>query len=262
MKVEILDKNERKIKILLEDSNPQFANTLRRVSMGEIPILAIDSVDFMNNDSVLYDEIIAHRLGLIPLVFDPKNFHFKSDKHEPSEKGCSMCEVILVIDKKGPCTVYSKDIKSSNPDVKPLYDEIPIVELEEGMKLKVEATAILGYGKDHAKSKAAVTGYRYYPTVKLEGKLSNPEEAVKICPKNALKIDGEKAHVTTDCDLCGICMKTAKPEGKLKIIGDDKKFIFTVESISGLTAEQVILNTIDSIKEKAKEFKKELDKLK
>lgn len=259
MKIQILNKSENEIQFLLEDSNPQFANALRRIMISEIPILAIDTVDFSLNDSVLYNEIIAHRLGLIPLVFDPKKFHFK-DEHEDG-KTCSMCEVVFAINKKGSGMVYSKDMKSSDPDVKPLFDNIPIVELFDDQKLKLEASASLGFGKDHARYQSANSFYRYYPTAKLSGKLSNAEEVMRACPKNSLKIDGDKASITLDCDLSKECVKIAKPEGALEIEGDPTKFIFNVESVSGLKAEDIIFQSISILKEKLKNFGKEIKKL-
>lgn len=260
MKIHVLNKNDSEIKFLLEDSNPQFANALRRIMISEIPILAIDSVDFSINDSVFYNEVIAHRLGLIPLVFDPKKFHFK-DEHEDG-KTCSMCEVIFVINKKGPDVVYSKDMKSSDPEVKPLFDEVPIIELFGDQKLKLEASASLGLAKNHARYQAAFTHYKYFPLAKLKGKLENASEVVKACPKDALKIDGEKISVTLDCDLCKECVKIAKPKGLLEIEGDSSKFIFNVESVSGLKPEEIILSAIDILKEKVKDFGKEVRKLK
>jgi DNA-directed RNA polymerase subunit D len=241
----------------MEDLNPQFANALRRIMISEIPIMAIDSVDFTENESVLYNELIAHRLGLIPLIFDTKKFHFK----EEDEKSDSLSEVILVISKKGPGMVYTKDMKSSDPDVKPLYDNIPIVELFDDQKLKLEASASLGYAKDHARYQAAIAHYRYFPTAVLKDKLTNPEEVMKSCPKNAIKIDGEKASVTMDCDLCKACIKVAKPR-VLEIEGDPTRFIFNVESISGLNPEEIVLSAIDILKEKTKDFGKEVKKLK
>ncbi len=260
MKIHVLNKNDTELKFLLEDSNPQFANTLRRIMMSEIPILAIDSVDVSINGSVLYNEVISHRLGLIPLVFDPKKFHFK-DEHDDG-KTCSMCEVVLVINKKGPAMVYSKDMKSSDPDVKPLFDEIPIVELFDDQKLKLEASASLGIAQNHARYQSSIANYRYFPSVKLKGKLENQEEAVKACPKNALKIDGDKASLTLDCDLCKECIKVAKPKNLLEIEGDNTKFIFNVESLSSLKPEQIVFSAVDILKEKVKDFGKEVRKLK
>ncbi len=260
MKISMIEKADRELNFLLEEVTPQFANALRRIMTGEVPILAVNSADFSLNNSVLYDEVIAHRLAMIPLVFNPNDFDLK-DQCSCNGKGCSNCQVVLVISKKGPSTVYSKDIKSSNPDVKPLYDEIPIVELKENQKLKLEATAILGLGKDHAKWKPAIAHYRYYPIAQLTGKLKNPDETIKACPKHALKIDN-KAEVTTDCDLCKECLKVADPRSALEIKGDPSRFIFYVESISGLNADQIVFEAVDILKKKAKEFGKEVRKLK
>jgi DNA-directed RNA polymerase subunit D len=261
LKIKILEKTDNEIRFLLEDSNPQFANALRRIATVEVPVLAIGTVDFSVNDSVLYNEVIAHRLGLIPLVFNLKDFHFKEEEHEEG-KTCSMCEVVFAINKKGPGMVYSKDMKSSNPDVKPLYDNIPIVELFGDQKLKLEASASLGIGLNHARYQAANAFYRYYPSVKLNGKIINVDEVIKSCPKDTLKIDDNKASVNADCDLCRECVKVAKPEGSLEIIGDDTKFIFDIETISGLKPEEIILKSVDILKEKVKDFGKEIAKLK
>ncbi len=260
MKIQILEKSDTEIKFLIDDSNPQFANALRRIMTSEIPVLAINYVDFSINDSVLYNEIIAHRLGLIPLVFNLKDFHFK-EEHEAG-KTCSMCEVVFAINKKGPGMVYSKDMKSSNPDVKPLYDNIPIVELFDDQRLKLEASASLGLGLKHARYQAANTFYRYYPIVKVNGKVTNVDEVIKTCPKNALKFENNKFSVNIDCDLCKECVKIAKPEGVLEIVGDNTKFIFNVESISGLKPEDIVLNAVDILKNKVKDFGKEVKKIK
>jgi DNA-directed RNA polymerase subunit D len=255
-----LSKNDTEVKFLLEESNPQFANALRRIMISEVPVMAIDSVDITENDSVLYNEIISHRMGMVPLVFDKEKFHFKEDNEDG--KADSLSEVILVINKKGPGMVYSKDIKSSDPDVKPLYDNIPIVELFGDQKLKLEASASLGLAKNHARYQSAIAHYRYFPSAKLNGKLQNPDEVMKACPKNSIKIDGEKVSVNMDCDICKECAtKAAKPKGVLEIDGDATKFIFNVESVSGLKPIEIVDSAIDILKTKAKEFGKQVGKL-
>jgi DNA-directed RNA polymerase subunit D len=241
----------------MEESNPQFANALRRIMISEVPILAVEYIDVNINDSVLYNEVIAQRLGLLPLIFNPKDFKFK----EEGKKG-SQYEVVFAINKKGPTMVYAKDMKSSNPEVRPLFDDTPVVELFGDQKLKLEAVASLGVGKNHAKYQASSTYYRYHPVVKLNGKIKNPEEAVKVCPKEALKINGNKASVTLSCDMCQECVNIAQPEGVLEVSGNPTKFIFHVESISGLGAEEIVLIAVDILKKKLKDFQKELKKLK
>jgi len=179
-----------------------------------------------------------------------------------SKKLTILAIIFLAVCIVGTSMVYAKDMKSSNPEVKPIFDDTPIVELFDDQKLKLEAVASLGVGKDHAKYQAAIASYRYFPTVKLNGKFKNPDDCVKICPKHALKIDSTKASVTMDCDLCKECVKKADPKGFLEIQGDPTKFIFNIESISGLNAEDIIYQAVDILKKKVKDFGKEVSKLK
>lgn len=255
MKIQILEKSDRCIKFILEGVSQQFANALRRTAMTEVPTLAIEGVDFHINSSVLYDEIIAHRLGLLTLNFDPKIYNLPSGCNCDG-KGCSNCQVILTLNKKGPCMVYAKDFKSTELSVQPTFPETPIIELFENQQLKLEATAILGIGRGHAKWQASKAWYRFWPKAELTGKLDNQAQCIAVCPKNALKINSS-ATVTPDCDLCGECAKIAEPK-VLKISANKTKFIFTLESISGLGAEEIILKAIDILNKKAKELEKGL----
>jgi len=259
MKMQIIARTDTEVKFVVEDLTPQFANALRRIAMSDIPILAVEEVSFISNDSVLYDEVISHRLGTLPLKFDTKAFKMPGEC-SCEGKGCSNCQIVFVIDKKGPCMVYAKDMKSADAKLaEPLYPDTPIVELEDGQKLKVEAVAVLGLGRTHAKFQASRTHYRYFPQAKADG-VKNPEECVKACPKRALSFDG-KVNVTVDCDLCGECMNVCKPDGSLKITGDSTKFIFHVDSISSLSSDEIVLQAIEILKKKAKDFAKEAEKL-
>lgn len=256
MKIEILNKSEREIEFIVDNINPQFVNALRRTMIGGIPVLAIREVDFYENSSALFDEILAHRLSLIPLVFDPKDFVLP-EECSCEGKGCAQCQVVFALDKKGPCIVRASDLKSTHENVKPLYPETPIVELLEGQSVKLEAVAVLGFGKDNARWQAAKAFYRYYPVVEKEGKKT--EEAIKICPKNALKKEGGKLVVSRECDLCGECMKVDKD---LVLRGDETKVIFKVESVSGLTAEEIVLKAVEILEKELKNIKKQVEKIK
>lgn len=160
MKIKITDQNESKIAFTLEDADVPFANAMRRIMMVEVPTLAVEWVDFHENTSAMYDEVIAHRLGLIPLVFDPKMYNF-TEECVCEGKGCSQCQVYFVLDKKGPCAIYSGDLKSTDETVKPIDQGFPIVELLDGQNLKLDAIAQLGKGEAHIKWQAAIAAYKY-----------------------------------------------------------------------------------------------------
>src|SRR3989338_7216469 len=159
LKVKIFEKNDEKMKFMVSDLSLGMAGELRRIMTSEISTMAIEWVNFIKNDSLLWDEIVAHRLGLIPLTFDVQFYSLKKEC-KCKDKGCAHCEVTLVLKKKGPCIVYSGDLKSTDKKVRPVYDKIPIVELNEEQEIELEATAQLGTGREHARWQASVVGYK------------------------------------------------------------------------------------------------------
>jgi DNA-directed RNA polymerase subunit D len=260
MHVQVLGKTDEEIRMVVDEINPQFANCLRRIMISRIPTLAVEYVNFHKNDSALYDEMLSHRIGMLALKFDPKVFKIK-DNCDCEGKGCSQCEIVFVLEKSGPCKIYASDLKSSDSDAASIvHSETLLGELLEGQELKLDAVASLGLGKTHAKHQAAHVYFRQYPSVKV-GKVSNTDEVIQSCSKRALSLDG-KGSVTVDCDLCGECVKTANPKGSVEVSGVKHKFIFDVETISGLTAEQIFLKSIDVLKKEAKDFGKQVSKLK
>ena len=160
MEVKFTEKGDGWIKFRVKGISIALANSLRRSMMMEIPVMAIEWVDFKKNDSILPDEVLANRLGLIPLHFSKKAYVLP-EKCKCKGKGCSRCQVRLVLKKKGPCVVYSGDLKSEAKDVYPVFENIPIVELFEGEELSLEAIAQLGKGVQHAKWQASITSYEY-----------------------------------------------------------------------------------------------------
>lgn len=132
----------------------QYANALRRICLNGVPVFAIDTVDIIENTSVLVDEALAHRLALIPIKTDTTRFVEPSKCDCKSDTGCSNCRVMLVLDTEEAETtrlVLSNELTSEDEDVKPTSDKIPIVELAPAQKIKVEAYARLGRGLEHAK---------------------------------------------------------------------------------------------------------------
>jgi DNA-directed RNA polymerase subunit D len=132
----------------------QYANALRRLCLNGVPVFAVDTVDIIENSSVLPDEGLAHRLGLVPLRTDLARFNEPSKCECQSETGCSNCKVMLVLDSGDTDvtkTVYTDELTSEDDFVKPTSEKIPIVQLAPGQRVKIECYARLGRGREHAK---------------------------------------------------------------------------------------------------------------
>jgi DNA-directed RNA polymerase subunit D len=152
--VDILERRDERIVIKFNNISRQYINAIRRIAISEVPTLAIDDVVILENSSVMHDEAVAHRLGLIPLRTELDRFVMPQECDCQSTLGCSKCRVLLILDSEAiekTKIVTSGDIKSEDELVKPVSNDIPIVVLAPSQKLKFEAYARLGVGKDHAK---------------------------------------------------------------------------------------------------------------
>ncbi len=263
MEVKILDKTETKVKFLVKGIRSSFAGSLRRMMISEIPTMAIEWVDFRLNNSAMPDEVLANRIGQIPLTYDQKAYNLPKDCKCKGE-GCSRCQVKLSLEKKGPCMVYSDDLKSSDKSVSCPIEKVPIVELFDDQELKFEATAILGTGREHSKWKGAIVGYKNLPDIKI-GTISkdDQEKFVNVCPRHIFEIKGGKLTVTdpTECILCMNCAE-ASEKGEVEVTPVEDSFVFNVESASGLSAEEIVLSALQTLDGRLKEFKKQVKKLK
>jgi len=152
--IKILERDNNHIVIQFNDIPRQYVNALRRLSISQVPTFAIDDVVILENSSVMHDEAVAHRLGLIPLRTDLKRFVMPDLCECKSTLGCSNCRVLLVLDAESlekTKVITTADLISEDEVVRPVSKEIPIVSLAPGQKLKFEAYARLGTGKNHAK---------------------------------------------------------------------------------------------------------------
>lgn len=265
MKIELLekDKQQKKLSFVLKNTNAAFANTLRRSAIEEVPVMAIEDIEFRNNSSALYDEIIAHRIGLTPLTTDLKSYNLP-DKCKCNGKGCAQCQLKLALKVRGQGTVYASELKSTDPKVKPVYPKTPITKLLKGQKLEFEATAILGKGKDHAKWCPGLVYYKLMPIIEIKKKCTNPEVVVEQCPKNVFELKNNKLVLNKDnllkCHLCNACVDTCEPKGAITVENNNKDFIFYVESWGQLSCKEIIDEALKIIKDTSNEFIKEIKK--
>lgn len=242
MKITQLQELQEKATFILQDATPMQANTLRRAIVSLVPTLAIDTVDFYENSNALYDEVIALRLGLLPLTTDLDSYSLRSDfpddgVHRPE------CEVKLSLDVKGPCVVYADQMKAKDPAVKCAYGKTPIVKLLKNQSLKFEATAVLGQAKDHAKWAAGLAYYQLLPTVK------NGEKKVDIDFSKLMNEKSQEILVQKDGSL-----NIDSNAKNASVSQSEGNYLFVVESFGQLKPTRMI-------KEALNQLNKELDKV-
>jgi DNA-directed RNA polymerase subunit D len=267
MEIDILELSDRSAKFILSNTTAAFANGVRRAMLADVPTLAIDDVNIYNNTSVLYDEQLALRLGLIPLTTSLDDF-VPQDKCTCDGAGCPACTVSLTLsvetDESGQTIVHSGDIVSSDPNVQPADKNIPIIDLRAGQKVVLEAIAHMGYGNKHAKWQAGVAcGYKNMPIITFEG-CDRCGVCVNSCPRNIIQLTDESAMVADEdrlkCSLCRLCQDSCDINA-ITVSADEKSFIFSMESDGSYTAQQLILNAVNTIKGKAAEMQSILSTL-
>ncbi|MGC8628640.1 MAG: DNA-directed RNA polymerase subunit D [Candidatus Micrarchaeia archaeon] len=147
MKVEFIENTPFAVRFTASGISTGEANALRRVAMDSVPTFAIDTVTFYENTSAMFDEYIAHRIGLVPIITPTKGYDEKD-------------EIAFSLEAEGPATVYSSQLKSSDKNVKVANEKIPIMKLAEGQRLKLEGKAIMGTGAKHAKFQPGFVTYK------------------------------------------------------------------------------------------------------
>jgi DNA-directed RNA polymerase subunit D len=218
IKIQNFDKKAQ-ILSFVTDMNISLANAIRR-SVLEIPIMAIDEVEIFKNDSALYDEIIAHRLGLVPI---------KTEK--------AIKETKFKLKVKGPATVYSTDIE---PSIGVDY-KIPITVLDKEQEIEIVADARLGKGIDHIKFSPGLLFYKHNIDEDLL-------DYVHIDENGKVNFDEEELNDK------GIS------EEKIKKIENVHELLFNIESWGQLEVKDIFIKAIEVLDENLEEFNKEINK--
>jgi len=279
MEIKIIEMTDTKGRFVISDASPEIANSLRRVLIAEVPKMAIETVEFhlgqiqgstedeneeYESVSPLFDEIVAHRLGLVPVPTDPQLHGFKKDCTCKGE-GCPNCTIMYRLDKKGPCDVFSGDLEPLGDATLRVKDElIPIVRLGPRQAILAYAFAELGIGKTHAKFQVTNgVGYKYAPKVKIDAsKCDNGATCIGVCPRKVFGMNGNKVVVVdeNDCMLCRACEKVCKTNA-VTVEGDKTKFVFTFETDGSLTAAQTLESALKILEAKFEEFREAVSAL-
>ncbi|MFC4449665.1 DNA-directed RNA polymerase subunit D [Halorussus aquaticus] len=236
--VEFVERGDRKARFLVRGVTPAFANGIRRAIVADVPTLSIETVRMVENSSVMFDEQIGLRLGLVPLSTPLGEF----------EEGDT---VTLSLDVSGPSTAYSGDLVSSDEMVQPADDNVPIIDLKDDQRLELEADAVLSTGKDHAKHQGGVAvGYRHLQRVEVVGDRDEYDEEETNILRGVIEDDGELISTEEfDHDL------TNRYPGKEVEVHDvPNAFVFHVETDGSLSIDDLVTAAAASIGERADEL--------
>ena len=273
MDIEMIEMTERKAKFIIKDASPAMANALRRTLLSDIPKMAIDKVEFhlgpiMVDDreyesiTPLFDEIVAHRMGLIPVPTDLALFGLQENCSCGGE-GCPSCTIMYSLNKIGPCTILSGDLLPLGDEKLKVKDEfIPIVDLADGQAVLIYAIAKMGTAKQHIKWQAAVgVGYKYMPIIDVKKCEGDCLRLVDICPKKVFVAEKGKLKVKNplDCSLCMACVEAEK--GAVEVKADDKNFVFKFETDGSLSAEAALNKALSILAVQAEDFTAQIEGL-
>ncbi|WP_436344354.1 DNA-directed RNA polymerase subunit D [Natronorubrum sp. FCH18a] len=237
--VEFVEDGDREVRFLVRGVTPAFANGIRRAMVADVPTMAIDTVRFVENSSVMFDEQLALRLGLVPLTTPPEGEFVEDDT------------VTLSIDVEGPATAYSGDLVSSDDLVQPADENVPIIDLKDGQRLEAEADAMLDRGKNHAKHQGgAAVGYRHLQRVAAVEDLPEFEEQESQIVRGVVEDDGELVPTSEfDHDL-----SNRYPGKQIELEDVPNAFVFHVETDGSFTADELVTRAVDSIEARAAEL--------
>lgn len=220
--------------VLRVEANESLLNALRR-SVAEIPTLAVDEVEIFKNDSALYDEVLAHRLGLVVL---------KTEKSMGAKT-----KIDFKLSKTGPCTVYAEDLEGSTDIV---YPKTPITIIGEDSKVELVATAVLGKGIEHTKYTPGLVYYRHILEIKSSSDID------KIIQKSTSGlIKPEKKSTKWFCDLNDAEINEIENIDK-EAIKDSDEMLLIIESYGNMPAKDILSGAADALSDNLDEFEKEI----
>ncbi|XP_008279737.1 DNA-directed RNA polymerases I and III subunit RPAC1 [Stegastes partitus] len=295
--IDIVHLDESSMEFDMVGIDAAIANAFRRILLAEVPTMAVEKVFIYNNTSIVQDEVLAHRLGLIPIKADPRLFEYRNAGEESSEEEGSEIDTIQ-LQLKIKCSrnpraskddsdprelylnhmVYSRDIKwvpignqadvFGDSSIGPVHDDILIAQLRPGQELDIIMHCVKGIGKDHAKfSPVATASYRLLPEITLlEPVKGEKAERLKRCFSRGVidleDVNGKKVAKVANSRL-DTCSREVLRHSDLKNVVKLGRvrdhFIYTVESTGILPPEVLVMEAIKVLMAKCQRFLNELD---
>ncbi|MBT3404909.1 DNA-directed RNA polymerase subunit D [archaeon] len=235
-----LIKQEQDKMIFETDLDISLANALRRY-LNEVPTLAVEEIEISKNSSSIYDEIVSHRLGLIPLKTEKSMNDKTAIKLKMSSKALGF--------------VFSQDIKG---EAKVIYDKIPVTYLDEDQEISLTAIAKLGKGKEHSKHTPGLMYYRNVSEMNTDKSLKG--EILSIVPEAEVKEKGNGIMIIDNGakEICDLVTGIAESKG-MKIETEVKdNLVVNLESFGQLEIKDILKKAIGVLQKDLSEVGKKL----
>jgi DNA-directed RNA polymerase I and III subunit RPAC1 len=263
--------------------DPALANALRRILIAEVPTVAISDVTIFQNTCQIHDENLAHRLGLIPIVFNPDLLRWREPSADFDEwnsvhfrfaASCPQCPGGDAVEKEKDktITVYSKDLvwlpcseaqakRFEGSPPRPVADDIIVAKLAPGQEIELVCKCEKGIGKTHTKwSPVCTASYRLVPVIELSRPVVG-DDAVNLkeaCPPGVIELAPGPKGKTQQAVVADPCLFNVHRERLLpfaglgvKVYSSTDDFLFTVESVGTMSALVLVRKAIQRLKEKA-----------
>lgn len=267
--IEILRRDDISIELIVEGIPLPVLNAIRRIMQLEVPTAAIEDVIFYENSTPIYDEIIAHRLAMLPISSEealkklrpPEECSacFEESSSVPPEELSKICEgCFTIMSFQGeaasePIYVYARDLKTDDPDIRPVYPEIPVTVIGPGQRLSFDARIRIGRGAEHIKySPVTVAGTRYVASIVTKPlpveRAGEAEKCVEVCPVRILSFNRDERRIeVSDIYRCTLCMQCVKrcPPGSVDVRHREDKYILFYESAGQLGVKTILAMAID-----------------
>jgi DNA-directed RNA polymerase subunit D len=254
LKTKVISLDEETIRFLVEGVDVSFANSLRRTMVAEVPMMVVEDIFYFDNSSLVPDEVLAHRVGLVPLKTNLESYVLPEECDCEAELGCPKCRAVLTMDIEAgedTVTVYSGDLIPEDPSIAPVSSRIPLAKLAPGQAIKFEAYAQLGQGKVHAKwSPVSMCVYQNVSLVTVKD-MAAAKKCLEACGEGVATLDGDKLKII---DIQGFerharCRELVSHEEIMQGLKQDE-FLFTVESTGGLPPERIVKEAVKILKGK------------
>ncbi|XP_078313478.1 DNA-directed RNA polymerases I and III subunit RPAC1-like [Crassostrea virginica] len=289
--VDMIKMNDDELEFDMVGIDAAIANAFRRILLAEVPTMAIEKVHIYNNTSIIQDEVLAHRLGLIPIKADPRLFEYKAEGEDFSPEDTIIFQLKVKCTKNpqakdatDPDEVYKdhkvttkhlkwipmkgQDAIFKEGDLQPVTDDILIAKLRPGQEIDVRVFCNKGIGKDHAKfSPVATASYRLLPEIVLKSPITGVlAEKLQTCFSPGVialdKVNGENVARVANARK-DTCSREVFRHEDLKDLVELKKirdhFIFSVESTGILPADILVEEAIKVLMKKCRDFLSDLD---